>query len=196
MRRALSLLALLVMMAPAAIAACSDDPKRPPHAVDPAVQPSSPITGGGGPDGGTRDATVPPGQDAATTCHDLPLTSIEVQETGVAGEPPAGTGGALVDGNYDLVEAQKFVGTGTPGVTGVLYKVSMRITGQLIDRYIRQSGTTDRIVRSTFAQTGASITLSSTCPIQSQEQLTYSVTGNNLTVTDVNARTSWTFTKK
>jgi hypothetical protein len=194
MRRPLSLLAFALVMA-SAFAACSDDPKRPPHAADPSVQPGTPASGGGGGEAGTRDSATPT-QDGATLCHDRQLTGIEVQETGVAGDPPAGTGGTLAEGNYDLIEAQKFVGTGTPGATGVTYRASIRITGQLLDRYVRQSGANDKIVRGTFAQTGASITFNATCPTQSQEQLTYTVTSNNLTLTDVIARTSWTFVKK
>src|SRR5687768_13692165 len=124
MRRALCLFAF-ALTAASAFVACSDDLKKPPYAVDPTVQPSNPVSGGGA-EGGARDSGTP-SQDAPTTCNDLPLTSIQVAETGVVGDPPAGTGGQLQDGIYDIIEAQKFVGTGTPGPTGITYKASIQI---------------------------------------------------------------------
>ena len=197
MRRALSLLSTALFTI-GVIAACGGDPERPKHS--PSEQPPQPISntsGGSGGEGGAADASTEAATDSATptSCNDVTLGGADVPETGVAGDPAAGTGGTLVEGTYDLIEAQKFVGTGTPGATGKTFKSTVRLSGQTIDRMIRENNS-DRRQRGTYASSGPSLTYAISCPVTAQEQLTYSVNGNNVTLTDVIARTSWTYVKK
>ncbi len=195
MRRASSLLSIALLTA-GVLVACGSDPERPKHSPDPPVQPISQTAGGS--EGGVSEAGSDAGVDTgtSTTCNDLTLGGAEVPETGVLGDPVAGSGGLLEDGTYDLITAEKFVGTGTPGLTGTTYRVTVRVTGQTLDRFVRATGANDRQVRGTFATTGAGLTYQITCPTNAQEQLTYTVNGTNLILTNTTERTAWTFVKK
>jgi hypothetical protein len=202
-KRVLGIMGFVAAIALAA--ACKEDEPRPPVAADD-LPPQPGIGKGGG--GGAADGGVQPegGRDAgdsgdAGTCTDLPNTGAAIDQTAVSGDPPAGTGGTISDGIYDLTDARVYQGiSGVPGLTGASYQGTIRLTGQSYERVLvfKSSGgaIAESRVSGSFIPSGVNGTIALTCPIAAQEQITYSVVTNSLTVSNLVTKESFTFTKK
>jgi hypothetical protein len=200
-KRAFFLLAALAIGA-----ACADDPKRPPPASgDLPNQPGmgGSVAGGGGvSDAGRTDSGANGKSDAATACTDLPITGAVVDQIAEIGDPPPGSGGTVLDGIYDIIEARFFAGaSGLPGLTGNSYRGTIRITGQSFERALvftnASNATSETHASGTFTpgSGNGSATIAFNCPALPQEQVTYSVTNDNLIVTDLLTKVSFTYTK-
>src|SRR4051794_38831312 len=88
--------------------ACAEDPKRPAIGEPGA---SGPVGGGSG-GGAASDASASDAGDGgdASSCTSLPITGPQIEQQAVSGDPPAGSGGVILDGIYDLTEARIYVG--------------------------------------------------------------------------------------
>lgn len=194
----LPLLLLLGAALGASFAACKhEEPNRPAVLTD---GPAGPVSGGSA--GGSSDAGTTTDGAVATTdagdggvCTDLEGASAEVDQNAVAGDVPAGTGGAITDGTYDLTEASVYVGlAGIPGPTGTRIKEALRITGTKLERVestVNSAGATSSGAGSgtiTVTQTSATIVL--TCPSGNQETVTYTATATGLTLSNLGTKES------
>lgn len=197
-------LGILGFLAIVFAAACKEDEPRPPVAEDTSQPPGLGKGGGGaGADGGAlvEGGAVTDDSGDAGTCTDLVLTGAANDQTAVSGEPPNGTGGVILDGTYDITAAQVYVGiSGVPGLTGASYQGTIRVLGTSYERALvtKTSGgaTTENRVRGTIATNGVNGTIALACPIASQEQVTYTVATNSLTMTNLVTKESFTFTKQ
>jgi hypothetical protein len=198
---------LYIVAAIAALAqGCEDPPPKPPVTDSP----GGPIAGGGlggagggSSGGGTTDGGTTDGgttDDDAGACTDLPVTGAVVAQQVVNATPPPDAGGELVDGIYDLTNATYYGGpSALPGPSGAEYRGSIRITGQTFERHLvfknAAGATAETAVRGTFAPTGVNALITLTCPIATQEQVTYTATGNNLVITNIVTNESFGFMK-
>lgn len=195
-------IAVLVLASSLGLAvACEDEEPRPAPASDIPVQPGGPPGGGGGGgEGGASDAAAE-GSEAGATCHALTVTGPVVDLFAVVSEPPAGAGGAVADGEYDLTEARIY-GVAGGGATDVTLQGALRVdsTSSTMDRVlVRQAAGVPQESRVTlaYATSGANLTTSITCPAGGgQEQATYTATGTTLVITNVVTRESYVFTRR
>jgi hypothetical protein len=182
----------------AVLGACKSDPVRPPHEGD---RESGPGGAGGGATGPVvADSGTTPTADGGT-CNDLAVTGDLVDENAIAGDF-AGTGGAILDGTYNLIEAQLYLGgssTATPGPTNRSYKGTIHIAGTAYESVLvtQTGGANGAEVRSsgTLTNDGTTATLTLTCPAASQERLNYAVTGTGLTLSNAVSRVTFVFAK-
>jgi hypothetical protein len=166
-------------------AACHKELEKPPHEGD----------RNSGPSGGAA-GTEPPttaGGDAATPladggCTDLEITGTVVDEQAVNGDFIA-TGGDLLDGTYDLVQAQLYLGpSGLGGTTSTTYQGSVRINGTSYESAIITTApgaptTADRelgVIAPDGSDAGVGLVIS--CPSTVSESLSYSSNSGNLTL--------------
>lgn len=195
-----SRMALAAVLAAAALlgSACGDDPKRPPVATGDPGAPGMGAGGGSGQaEGGVQDGGD--GGDAGATCTELAATGSIIDQNAVNVDPPAGTGGTILDGTYDITDARIHQGAaGLPGPTGSSYQGAIRFTGTTFERVVvfRSSAGALAETRSsgTFTTSGQLATFSSTCPTPGQEQLTYSVANTSVTFSNLASKESFTFT--
>jgi hypothetical protein len=202
MKEPLFLLAALFCGALAGVA-CKDDPKRPPVESEGPAYPSGSVGGGS-----SRDAAALPvtdgGDPDAGECTDLENTGSVVDQTAVIDDTvPLGTGGTILDGTYNLTSAQIFEPTGsTPGPTNATYAGSLRITGSTFERVIvtatstsTQAGLENRVT-GTIVPSGVNAKITLSCPIAVQEQVTYTVADESLTLSNLTTKESFVFTKQ
>lgn len=191
---------LLVASALLSFAACKEDPHRPPPAGE--LPQAPPLSGGAG-GGASGEGGVDAGESAdggdAGACNDLSNEGVVVDQNGVVGDAPTGTGGTIQDGTYELTLASIYVGAaGTPGPTGQQVQGALRITGNQFVRAHRQGATggtpQEQRTSGTLVTNGSTLTLTTSCPFVSQDQTTYSVVSNTLVVTSLVTRESWTYT--
>jgi hypothetical protein len=185
-----------------ALLACQDDPTRPPPEGVGSSPPGSGIGGGGS---RTSDASTEAGTDAGV-CTTLDIGGAQVDQQGILGDPPAGSGGAIVDGTYDMVEARLYVGdAGTPGVTGNRFQASLRVTGGTVERSViftgNAGGSARSFVRGTLTRTTPTDpngTYAIACPKEAQESLAISVlnSGANLTLTNQVTKEAFVWSKR
>jgi hypothetical protein len=103
MRRLLT--SLLVVSVLGCFAACKEDPERPPATGDlPRAPPMGGGAGGGGTGEGGADGGLGDGGDAGA-CNDLTNQGVVVDQNGVVGDAPTGSGGTIQDGTYELTLA-------------------------------------------------------------------------------------------
>lgn len=194
-------IAVLAIAAALLGSACSEEPKRPPVTTDGTGTPDLGGVGGGGGDGGGGDGGLGDGGDAGTGCTELAPTGGVINQNAVNDDPPAGTGGTIEDGVYDITDALVYVGAaGLPGPTGSSFQGSIRITGTTFERVIvfRSSAGASTETRSsgTLATTNSNATVTLACPTASQEQLTYSVATTSVTFSNLVTKESFTFTRQ
>jgi hypothetical protein len=186
-----------------AAGACSDPPAKPKAGE------GSVVVGAGGGGGGvtgeagvtvTLDASVGDGGDAGA-CNDLVAGGQVIDRAGVAGDPPAGKGGTVVDGDYDLTDYTVYTGIGgASGPTGITAKARLRIAaGALLERY-EFGGTGSPSVRSTastYGATAATFSTTQTCPsagLAGARQFT--ANDPLLILIDTGTKEAFTFTKR
>lgn len=180
--------------------ACSDDPKRPAVLTDGPARPGI-GAGGGTDDGGSSEAGPTTDAGDGGTCTDLENTGFVVDESVVNDDLPAGTGGTVADGTYDITGVRLHQGAGAlPGPTGNSYQGSIRVTGASYERVVvfKSSAGAGSEIRSTGTLTpsGINATIALTCPSPTQEQVTYSVMNDTLTVSNLVTKASFVFTKR
>lgn len=194
------LFALAIAFAAVSGTACSDDPKRPAVLTDGPARPGMGSGGGTGTgDGGSSEAGTTAGDGG--TCTDLENTGFVVDENVVNDYLPAGTGGTIADGTYDIAQVRLHQGAGAlPGPTGNSYQGSIRVTGATYERVVvfKSSAGAGSEVRSTGTLTpsGINATITLTCPSPTQEQVTYSALNDTLTVSNLVTKASFVFTKR
>lgn len=185
--------------------ACNDDPDRPPAASSGPNNPVSNAGGGGGtsPDSGVANeggATQDSG-DAGAACTPLENSGAVIDENALNTEIPASTGGVILDGIYNVVEARVYVGlNGVPGPTGTTVQGTIRITGSAFERVIRlrsSAGATAEIrAAGTIVPDNTNGTIDLVCPSVNQEQIAYSVANNSLTLTNLVSKETHVFLKQ
>jgi hypothetical protein len=184
LRFRISFLSFLCCLVLAVVAACNHEIKKPPHEPD---RNSGPTGSGGGGYVNPTDASSPSTEDGGA-CTDLEITGSVIDENGVNGEFTA-VGGVILDGTYDIVEARLYLGaSGLGGPTSTTYQGSVRINGTSYESAViaaapgapsvetRSKGT----LNPDGADAGAALEL--TCPVGSNEDLTYTATGDSLTL--------------
>jgi len=187
----------LAALALGALFACEEDPVRPPTTGDGPTQPGGALGAGGGVPG---DGGSPfDGGDDGGSCTSLAPGGAQVDQTRLVDDPPLGTGGPLLDGTYDLIEARLYVGvSGLPGLTGNRYQGSLRLTGTAAERalvvFTNANGlSTSSFVRGTLTASGPNATLAVTCPGPQQESYSVAVANAGATLTLVNQVTKEAF---
>lgn len=187
-----------------ALIACSSDPERPPPAGDSSGTPGVPGSnagGGGGSDAGGRDSST---SDAGNSgvCNSLPNNGVVVSEAEQLGDPPLSNGGTIVDGDYDLTQANIYVGINAGSApVGVTVQSSLNITAGVIQQVLATGTQTSAAVESrstqSFTVTTSTIVLTNTCPtaglVTSQ---VYTASDTQLILTNPSTKEVFTFTKR
>lgn len=190
----------------AAINGCKEEEPKPPVETSPATPKPTPggsTTEAGTSDGGKEGGNTTADADAGGVCTDLAASTAVINEIAVQGDPPVGLGGALLDGTYNITDAQRFVGAaGVPGVTGASYQGSLRLSAgaTVLERHVifkNASGAASELVHkgSFIPGTGGNGTVSLTCPTLTQESVSYTVNGNNLIISNLVTKESLTYAK-
>jgi hypothetical protein len=189
---------IAVVLAIATLLACEDETTRPPPAVYGKTDPGT--NAGGGQPG--SDAGTDAGSDAGA-CTTLTITGNRVDQLGIVGEPPPGTGGTVLDGTYDMIEAQLYLPDGgAPGVTGNSFRGSLRISGSTVERSViftgNAGGDSRSVVRGTLTVSGANGTYAIACPSLAQESLAVSVPdgGASLTLSNQVTKEAFVWSKR
>jgi hypothetical protein len=181
----------------AATVACSST-DHPPATTTPGGGSTSGSVGGGGGDGGDagKDASTIPteagGNDGASTADSGVCTALVdngplVERVYIVADPPVMTGGAIVDGIYDVTDSKVYVGpTGPTGTTDFSLQVSAQITGGVIEASAVLSGAglvNKPVTRGTLATNGKSLTATQTCPTAGAPVISeYTATATTLTI--------------
>ena len=169
-----------------ALWACNDHDPHPPSLTDPGG-----AVGGGGGGGGGGDSTggVDAGDTDAGVCTDLDEPVNAVDENALSDDAPIGLGGTLVDGVYDLSEADRYVGaSGQAGLNGYSYREVIRITGGTSlerNRELRINSGPLQATNATYViqVTSPSLTLTQRCPQQgATETFSFTVQDGKLTL--------------
>jgi hypothetical protein len=179
---------------------CSSDPDRPPASPGTGTaQPGGPIGAGGTEAGANEDAALPQGDAGA--CNAFDNVGQLVDQLGQNGDPPVETGGAIVDGTYELTSDTIFVGAGgVGGPTGVQVQATIEVTAGVLERAIslkdtNNGQTSDRRETFHFATSNADFALAETCPLNTAAVTdTYSATATTLTISDPQAREVFVYT--
>jgi hypothetical protein len=171
--------------------ACTKHIDKPPHEGD---RESGPSGGGGGEIPGViSDSGIGFDSGDGGLCTDLDITAATVEENGVNGDF-TGSGGAIIDGTYDVVEVRLYLGpSGIGGPTGITYQGAVRINGTVYESAINVGGTGgsgETTKRGTLTPSGAdsTATLSLTCPAAETDNVTYSAQPNGLTLYNVQTK--------
>jgi hypothetical protein len=192
------------------IAACKDDPSRPPVGGDPGSNPISSSGGGsggldgsaeGGLDGGASSSSSGSSGNDAGSCSDLPDMGNYVDQNAIAGDPLNGTGGTIPDGvTYNMSEATKYVGiSGTAGPTGTQLRGQLKFQAGVFERVyttvLTGGNPSETRLRGTYVVNGTQLITHTTCPFAIDDTFQYSVDTNNNTfiLTSLLSKESWTF---
>jgi hypothetical protein len=147
--------------------------------------------GGGGDGGGATDGG---------TCTTLANTGLLVDQVGFVGDPPAGQGGVILDGTYDLNEARLYVGSGNPAPSGTTFRGSIQVTGTVVDRVTvitpLQGPATQVNERGTLSASGVNVTYATSCPSPRQYIYGYTIVGSNITLSDLVTKESFIYVRK
>jgi hypothetical protein len=151
--------------------------------------PGSSVTGDGGSlaDASSEDAAVGAVGDAggdagdgAVACNTLANTATQVTGAQVAANPPALTGGTVVDGTYSLTNLTIYTGPDGPaGATG-MSQTTIEISGATIQ--VVTNGTPGTRTEMFTSTAGGTFTATDTCPDTSAFQGAYSATSTTFVV--------------
>ena len=194
----------LVPFSLAALAAgCSDPPPKP----GPSVGGSMPVPiggGGAGGEGGIREGGVTDGGVDAEggLCNTIALGSLIVDRNAVATDPPAATGGTIVEGQYELTADTVYVGaSGTGGQTGITMKATLLLASGKITE-VKELGGVGKTATTTrtsggYAATGVTFAETEFCPTTGGgRQLQFTANPPTLILTDLVSKEAFTFTKR
>lgn len=131
---------------------------------------SETITTGGASDPEQRDPNEP--------CSTLVNVAQPVDIVDQAGDPPAPTGGVLVDGTYVVTTAVRYTGAaGTTGPSGKKVQMTVRIKGQDAESNF------DNVPRRARIQVdGVNLRTTAVCPSSAIDDAPFSASGNGLTL--------------
>lgn len=198
-----ALVVLTFLLPVGAAGACSEPIEKPP-AGGGSVGGGSVGGGGGsssegGADGGTDSGNFDAGDGGV--CNDLVATGQVIDRIGIAGEPAAGRGGTIVDGEYNLTDYTVFTGAGgAGGPTGITAKAVIRIAGGRLDELYEFGGSGNPSVRSvsgSYAATAATFATTQACPrVGLAGTLQYTANDPLLVLTDPATKEAFTFTKR
>lgn len=148
------------------------------------------------------DAPLDASKDAATygpvSCNMVANTAPIIAQQYATGDPPAPTGGSIVDGTYFVTAATIFTAdAGATGPTGALIRETNVIAGetfQIASGSLSQTGS--------FSTNGSAINVAIHCPAGTPAQpfVTYDANGRVIRVysarSDAGVTASYTFTKQ
>jgi hypothetical protein len=197
-----ALVVVTFLLPVSAVGACSDPPAKP-AAGGGSIVGGSAAGGGGNAEGGADGGTDASGFDAADggVCNDLVASGLVIDRIGVAGEPPAGRGGTIVDGEYNLTDYTVFTGAGgAGGPTGITAKAVLRIAAGRLDELYELGGSGNPSVRSsssTYGATAATFAITEQCPqLGAGATLQYTANDPLLILTNPATKEAFTFTKR
>jgi hypothetical protein len=197
-RRVLVLVSVLLPLG--AAVACTEPIEKPPAGGGSVIGANIPGNGGDGGDGGSDGGVTVSDAGDGGVCTDLTATGQVIDRVGVAGEPAAGRGGTVVDGEYNLTDYTVFTGAGgAGGPTGITAKASLRITaGKLEQRYeFGGSGNPSvRVTSGSYAATAATFATTELCPGSTAATLQFTANDTILVLTDTRTKEAFTFTKR
>ncbi|HSO31154.1 MAG TPA: hypothetical protein VLT33_01525 [Labilithrix sp.] len=204
-RRRVAVVLLGGLLAMVAIACAKEIEKPNGYAVVNTPTPPNPgaDTEGGFPDSSTKkDSGLDSGDGGV--CNDLVPAGSGVDEIAIAADPPASTGGTVVDGTYDLKDYVIYVGiSGVVAPLGISARMTIRIagTGKTIDKVseVTNAGVTPTpaLTSSTYSTVGSAFATTEVCPGTSSK--TWQFTSNSLNqivLTDPSTREAFTFLKR
>lgn len=131
----------------------------------------------------TTDAPFVPGPDAAPeSCNFIANSAAQIQIRRLMQQPPAPTGGTIVDGTYQLVADDIYMPSMPPDVLGDA-RGTMQIAGSAMELVHAQDLGEDTRSSSTFVTNNTAITFSQTCPtVNDLSWDFYSATADSLTM--------------
>jgi hypothetical protein len=102
-----------------------------------------------------------------TSCTSLTLDPRGVTLEAVAETAPSPEGGAVHDGTYVLTDAALYVGpAGSAGPTSTVLRMTIRVTGSLVERVDMKGGSS-----ATLTVSGTTLTAKDTCPDDTTEEV-------------------------
>jgi hypothetical protein len=161
-------LRILLLVAPVVLAACSGKSAAPDTSPPPAT------TADASTDAPAKPPPPPPpgtstdaGVNVPTSCTSLALDPRSVTLEDVAATAPGPKGGVVHDGTYVLTSAVRYVGPGgSAGPTSTVYRMTLRVTGNVVERVDMDGATT-----ATLTTSGAILTAKDTCPDDTTEEV-------------------------
>lgn len=191
-----------------ALYACKDDDPHPPAADENGgSDPPGSVSGGSNTvpnenDSGVinDDGGIVSADGAVTTCTDLALTGLVIDEDETDGTLPASTGGQIQNGIYNLTKVTRYVAvTGT--TTGITYQQTIQVTnGNTFQRVsiLSSNATVGTAIPSSgvMVPTSPTLSITFTCPSQTVESYQYTVSGSTLVLSNIQTNEQFTYTLK
>ncbi len=188
-----------------AVLACTKDIEKPNDfaQVNTGKVPSGgPDTEGGFPDSAKPDSG-PDGNDGGV-CNDLQVIGAQVDKIAVASDPPASTGGTVVEGTYDLNAYSQYVGiSGVVTPLGITARMTLRIkdVSKTIDEVseVTTGSAAPAVALTTgaYSITGSAFATSGVCPAGGGKSWQFTSNSlNQIILTDPATREAFTFLKR
>jgi hypothetical protein len=196
---------LLVFLSSAlgAFAACSSEHLAPPGQANGTYTPGG-ATGVNNPN--NAEGGVDSSLDGAGTCNTVALKGVLVDATNVTGDPPAQTGGAIADGDYDITDVKYYTGSGgATGLAGITWQGSATINKGRFDRNIVTKDSNTNVTTpfvDTFnlfvgADGGTVVQIGETCPVPASVGTeSYTASPTQLVLVDAFLKTAVTYTHR
>ncbi len=204
--RRIAVLVLGGLLAVAAIA-CTKEIEKPNNYAETNTSKTPNPTGDT--EGGFPDSSVPlkdSGLDGGDggVCNGLVPVGSGIDKIALAADPPAATGGIVVDGTYELRDYSIYVGiAGIVAPLGISARITIRIDGaaKTIDEVseITSGGSpaTTALTTSTFSTTGSAFATTALCPASGSRSWQFTSNAlNQIVLTDPATREAFTFLKR
>ncbi len=178
-------LLLASLAAGALVFACGKDDTKPPTEVTSNDPPNKSGIGGSespsGGDSGTATATD------GGVCSSVAIGGASIAQQGVNDTLPAGTGGRIVNGVYDLVTDGKYIGlSGLAGPTGIYVTstISVSVSAfQRVDVQLSASNVSSSTnVAGTLSVSGVNGVIDLACPLTTSSAITYTMATDETTL--------------
>ena len=195
------------LLAVAAIA-CTKEIEKPNNYAE--TNTSKPPTAGGDTEGGFPDSSAADsgraGGDGGDggACTDLVPVGSPVDKIALASDPPASTGGTVVDGTYDLKDYTIYVGiSGVVAPLGITARMTVRIDGtaktiaRVSELTTAGNPSTTAPSSSTFSTAGSAFATTDVCPLGGGKSWQFTSNGlNQIILIDPGTREALTFLKR
>ena len=199
--RRITVLVLGSVLAAAAIA-CTKDIEKPNGFAE--VTTGKAPNPGGSTEGGFPDSSAADSGRDGGACNELVPLGSGVDKIALAADPPASTGGTVIDGTYDLKEYSVYVGiSGVVTPLGISARMTLRIDGtaKTIDKVseITSGGDppTTALTSSTFSTMGSAFATTDRCPVAAGKSWQFTSNSlNQIVLTDPATREALTFLKR
>ena len=204
--RRITVLVLGSVLAAAAIA-CTKEIEKPNGFAE--VNTGKAPIPGGSTEGGFPDSSttlMDSGRDGndGGACNELVPAGSGIDKIALAADPPASTGGTVVDGTYDLKEYSVYVGiAGVVTPLGISARMTLRIDGtaKTIEKVseITSGGDppTTALTSSAFSTMGSAIATTDRCPVAASKSWQFTSNSlNQIVLTDPATREALTFLKR